>query len=122
MLVVRRELPMTVNKHTPIYIAPANPAGKTLADRLQQHGYNIAGMADNLKQGQNIINNVAQAQPNAIVVIAAGSFLHTVAAGLRLRGFNKSQLWTTDSNHRVKNIPATTFLSLQTSRNGNPGG
>jgi len=93
---------MTTDKYTPIYVAPANPAGKALADRLQQQGYHIAGMADNLKQGQNIINNAAQAQPNAIVVIAAGSFLHAVAAGLRLRGFNKSQLWTADKNHRVK--------------------
>ncbi len=93
---------MTIDKHTPIYVAPANPAGKALADRLLQLGYNIAGMADNLKQGQNIINNAAKAQPDAIVVIAAGSFLHAVASGLLLRGFSKTQLWTTNSGNDVK--------------------
>lgn len=93
---------MTIDKHTPIYIAPANPAGKALADLLRQQGYNIAGLADNLKQGQNIINHAAQALPGAIVVIATGSFLHAVAAGLLLRGFHKSQLWVADNSTNIK--------------------
>ena len=93
---------MTIDKHTPIYIAPANPAGKALADLLRQQGYNITGLADNLKQGQNIINNAAQSLPGAIVVITAGSFLHAVASGLQLRGFHKSQLWVADSSTNIK--------------------
>src|SRR5690606_16220767 len=81
--------------------APANPAGKALANHLRQQGYNVAGMADNLKQSLGIINNASQAQPNAIIVIAAGSFLHSVASGLLLRGFNKSQLYTTNNSTNI---------------------
>jgi len=92
---------MLPNKQHPVYVAPANPVGKALADRLATQGYQIAGMADNLKQSDNIINNATQAKVGSVIVIATGSFLHTVASGLLLRGFANAQLWAADSNDNL---------------------
>lgn len=91
---------MLPNKQQPIYVAPANPAGKALAEQLTQQGYQVIALADNLKQANNIINSAQQAQPNYAVIIAQGSFLHPVAAGLVLRGFSLAKLWSVTANHQ----------------------
>lgn len=91
---------MLPNKQQPIYVAPANPAGKALAEHLTQQGYQVIALADNLKQANDIINSAQQARPNYAIVIAQGSFLHPVAAGLLFRGFNAAKLWSVSNNNQ----------------------
>lgn len=93
---------MPTQQQQPLYIAPANPAGKALAERLAGQGYLIAGLADNLKHGKQVINTPQQAASNAIIVLALGSFTHQVAAGLVARGFAKERLWSVDTNDQLR--------------------
>lgn len=100
-MIKAQEKAMQPDKHKPIYVAPANPAGKALAEQLTQQGYKVVALVDNLKRAENIINSAQQAQPNYAVVIAQGSFLHPVAVGLALRGFNLAKIWHLDDNKQL---------------------
>jgi len=83
-----------INTSQPVYVAPANPAGRALASALTAEGYNVCGLADNLKQADGIINSHAQSKPDAIVIICNGPYTHNVAKGLMARGFAPHQLYT----------------------------
>lgn len=94
--------PVADKTQQPLYIAPANPAGKALAERLAAQGYAIAGLADNLKQGDGLINTAQQAKAGAIIVLVPGAFTAQVAAGLLARGFRKQQLWSVDATDQLQ--------------------
>lgn len=82
-----------INKNTPLYIAPANPAGRKLAKRLKSAGYCVNGFVDNLKQGDGIVNDVAHFPSAAQVVLHKGTYTDDVAAGLVKRHFPRKSLW-----------------------------
>ncbi|MCH8537863.1 MAG: CDP-glycerol glycerophosphotransferase family protein [Alkalimonas sp.] len=93
---------MNTAEQSPVYIAPANPAGRALAQQLSSQGYLIAGMADNLKQADDIINCASDAQPNARIVVVQGSYTCAVAEGLKKRGFGSKQLFYVTQQNELK--------------------
>ena len=82
-----------IDKNTPLYIAPANPAGRKLAKRLKSAGYCVNGFVDNLKQGDDIVNDVTHLPATAKVVLHKGTYTDDVAAGLVQRHFPQKSLW-----------------------------
>ena len=90
-----------INTSQPVYVAPANPAGRALASALTAEGFNVCGLADNLKQADGIINSHAQSKPDAMVIICSGPYTHSVAKGLIARGFSPNQLYTSVESDSV---------------------
>lgn len=82
-----------INKNTLLYIAPANPAGRKLAKLLQSAGYCVNGFVDNLKRGDDIVNDVAQIPATAKIVLHKATYTDSVAAGLLKRQFKRKLLW-----------------------------
>ena len=70
-----------INKNTPLYIAPANPAGRKLAKLLKSAGYCVNGFVDNLKRGDDIVNDVAHISTCAKIVLHKAPYTDSVAAG-----------------------------------------
>lgn len=82
-----------INKNTPLYIAPANPAGRKLAKLLKSAGYCVNGFVDNLKRGDDIVNDVAHISTCAKIVLHKAPYTDSVAAGLLQRQFSPKLLW-----------------------------
>ena len=99
-----------INKNTPLYIAPANPAGRKLAKRLRSAGYCVNGFVDNLKQGDDIVNDVAHFPATAKVVLHKATYTDNVAAGLLQRQFKQKRLWLC---HDDDGSPLSTASSTQ---------
>ena len=93
---------MTTLFPNPVYVAPANPAGRKLSVKLAEEGYQVAGLADNLKSASDIINSASQALPGAHIVLAEGTYLHAVAEGLIQRGFSTSCLFVANEAGTLK--------------------
>lgn len=85
-----------IDDKTPIFVAPANPAGRKLAKALQREGYCVKGFVDNLKQGADIINDVSHFPQNAKVVLHKATYTDTVATGLIQRKFPQNSLLLCD--------------------------
>ncbi len=103
-----------INKNTPLYVAPANPAGRKLAKRLRNDGYCVSGFVDNLKKGDDIVNDVAQFPSKAKIVLHKANYTDTVAAGLLRRKFKQRLLWLC---HEQSDLPLSTESSTQSEDN-----
>lgn len=75
-----------------IYVAPANPAGRQLMQKLKSQGINVVGMMDNIKVGENIISS-SQPTHTFKVIVANGAFQLNVAEGLFNNGVNIKQIY-----------------------------
>ena len=99
-----------INKNTPLYVAPANPAGRELAKRLESAGYCVMGFVDNFKQGDDIVNDVAHITTTAKIVLHKATYTDSVAAGLLKRKFKQKLLWLF---HEDGDSPLSTEASIQ---------
>ena len=74
-----------------IYIAPANPAGRQLMQKLKSKGLNIVGLMDNIKVGDGILS---PSQPTRAfkVIVANGGFQLNVAEDLINNGLSIKQI------------------------------
>lgn len=78
--------------NTPLYIAPANPAARSLAAELKQQGYQVQGFIDNLKTGADILNQPNTDTQDATILVCTGQFQLDIALGLKEKGFAQRQI------------------------------
>ncbi|GGD72472.1 CDP-glycerol glycerophosphotransferase family protein [Lacimicrobium alkaliphilum] len=101
-----------------LYVAPANPAGRALQNRLSNIGARVLGLADNLKQGTDIINDAKQAQPFDAVVVATGAFQNAICLGLLARGFSADSIYCQQENaNQIRRFRITFAMQMQRLRN-----
>ena len=101
-----------------LYVAPANPAGRALQGRLSDAGARVLGLADNLKQGSDIINHANQAQPYDAIVVAKGPFQNAICQGLLARGFSANSIYCQQENDsQIKPFRMTIGIRIQQLRN-----
>lgn len=105
-----------IDKSTPLYIAPANPAGRKLAKNLQNAGYNVRGFVDNLKQGDDIASQASRLEQHAKVILHEATYTDSVAAGLLQRHFARGVLWLC---HTAGDSPPPITSSTTSSENAN---
>ncbi|RTE86838.1 MULTISPECIES: CDP-glycerol glycerophosphotransferase family protein [Gammaproteobacteria] len=82
-----------------VYIAPANPKGKLLAESLEQKRANVIGLVDNLKTGEGIINLPEQAEHYDYLVIADGPYQQEIARTLVQKGFQSQSILCEQEGH-----------------------
>lgn len=68
-----------------LYVAPANPAGRSLMAQLISQGNNVVGLIDNIKAGEGI-SHPSQVANTAKVIVAKGSFQSIVSEQLIKNG------------------------------------
>lgn len=73
-----------------LYVAPANPAGRTLRTELEKTGIHCAGWVDNLKQGDNIY--APRQLASGLILVADGDFQSIVAEGLYQQGIRDNRI------------------------------
>ncbi|WP_088330237.1 CDP-glycerol glycerophosphotransferase family protein [Lacimicrobium sp. SS2-24] len=84
-----------------VYVAPANPAGRALAQHLREDNVKVVAMVDNLKQGRDIINHAEQANGDIQVIVAEGRFQAEICRGLVKKGFRKEAILCHRANQKL---------------------
>lgn len=82
-----------------VYVAPANPAGKVLADALAANGAHVLGFVDNLKTGEHIVNDPKSLSPQDYIVVAEGPFQEAICNTLLTNGAQPSRLITAQQGY-----------------------
>ncbi|CUS49431.1 MAG: putative glycosyl/glycerophosphate transferase [Idiomarinaceae bacterium HL-53] len=84
---------------THVYVAPATPAGKVLAEELKAQGAHVEGFVDNLKTGDNIVNDPTLLAPEDYIVVAEGAYQEVICSTLVQRGALAPQVLTVHQGH-----------------------
>lgn len=89
-----------------VYIAPDNPAGRSLSESLKLKGLNILGRIDNLKHAEGVINHINSAMPHDIVLVAKSDFQQDIIEGMLKNGFKAQTIY--------RQVGASSFEPYQT--------
>lgn len=94
------------------YIAPANPAGRQLMDKLSSQGAKVVGLVDNIKVGEGIFHPY-QLGSSSEVIVANGSFQSVVAEQLIKNGLNIKQVKTLSEKGDVSHYSRSAMVRFR---------
>lgn len=86
----------------PVFIAPANPTGRSLMAHFKQKNISVLGLIDNLKQGEDIYSPGILSSSSALVVVAFGSFQKVVTTGLLENGVSPKVILLEQADHSLR--------------------
>ena len=95
------------------YIAPANPAGRQLMDKLSSQGIKVVGLVDNIKVGESIFHP-SQLDSSSEVIVANGSFQSVVAEQLIKNGLNIKQVKTLSEKGNLSHYSRSVKVKFRT--------